>query len=143
METTVGGAGDATPDATSGPVLVRVFAHGPSWPRTLPTVPAGATVAATVSDAAIAAVPTEDLVGSGYRIVGVVPGLPAGSGAVVDLLVPTTLAATHPVWWRQLLGVAERAFDLSLGPVRYVLGAQVERFEAAGERVGVTAVPLS
>lgn len=114
-----------------GAVLVRVFAHGLSWARSLPVVPGGATVTVTVSNGRLRQVPADDLVSHGYRVVGVSPGRPRGTGDVVDLLVPRSLQEGHPGWWADLLGRADRAFACDLGPVRRLLGRELAVHAAA------------
>lgn len=118
-----------------GAVLVRVFAHGASWVRSLPPVPAGRTVTVTVSSPALTRVPADDLVSHGYRLAGVWDsGRRRGAGETVDLLVPADLAEAHPAWWSELLRQAARAFDLDLGPVQALLGDEVALHLDAVER---------
>jgi hypothetical protein len=45
---------------------------------------------------------------------------------VVDVLVPRTLRDAEPLWWDAVRSSAERIFDLRLGPVRFVLAAELE-----------------
>lgn len=128
------------PPTPPGAVLVRVFAHGLSWARSLPVVPGGATVTVTVSSGRLRRVPADDLVSHGYRVVGVTPSRPRGAGEVVDLFVPRDLQLAEPGWFRELLGRADRAFDCDLGPVRRLLGAELtlhaEALTAAAALVG-------
>lgn len=115
----------------TGAVLVRVFAHGLSWVRSLPVVPNGATVTATVSSSRLQRVPADDLVSHGYRLAGVSSSRPRGAGEVVDLLVLPELRSGHVDWFRELLGRADRAFDCDLGPVQRLLGAELALHVAA------------
>lgn len=109
-----------------GAVLVRVRADGPSWIDRVPAVPAGHVVTVSVSDPTLRGVASEDLLRCGYRIVGVHPWRAATDGhAAVDLLVTAPLVEAAPAWWRALLAVADRAFDLRLGPVQRVLGQEI------------------
>jgi hypothetical protein len=109
-----------------GAVLVRVRADAPTWIARVPAVPAGHVVTVSVSDAALREVASEDLLRCGYRIVGVHPWRAATDDhGSVDLLVTAPLVADHPRWWRDLLAVADRAFDLRLGPVQRVLGQEI------------------
>lgn len=121
------------PTRPPGAVLVRVFAHGLSWARSLPAVPGGDTVTVTVSSERLRRVPADDLVSHGYRIVGVHADRPRGRGDVVDIFVPSELQQTQPEWFRALLDVADRAFDCDFGPVRRLLGAQLSLHLAALE----------
>lgn len=109
-----------------GAVLVRVRADSPAWISRVPPVPGGAVVTVSVSDPPLREVPSADLLRCGYRIVGVHPWRAATDGhRTVDLLVTASLIQDQPAWWRQLLTVAERAFDLRLGPVQRVLGQEL------------------
>lgn len=124
---------DERPPTPPGAVLVRVFAHGLSWARSLPVVPDGRTVTATVSSPRLARVPADDLVSHGYRVAGVSSSRPRGAGDVVDLLVPRGLQLDHPGWFRELLERADRAFDCDLGPVRRLLGPELALHAGAGD----------
>ena len=107
-------------------MLVRVRADAPTWISAVPPVPAGEVVTVSVSDPGLRDVATADLLRCGYRIVGVHPWRAATDGhGTVDLLVTATLIEQHPRWWRELLAVADRAFDLRLGPVQQVLGQEI------------------
>lgn len=109
-----------------GAVLVRVRADSPSWIHRVPAVPHGDTVTVSVSDASLREVTSADLLERGYRIVGVHPWRAATDGhGAVDLLVTAALIDRAPAWWQRLLGVADRAFDLRLGPVQRVLGQEI------------------
>lgn len=120
------------PDA----VLVRVPAHGPAWARSLPTVPGGATVTVTLSDRRLLAVPADDLVVGGYRIVGMHAADRPDRGQVVDLLVPARLREQYPQWWGRLVAMAERVFDCAHGPVQRVLAAELSLHLSAQELPG-------
>jgi hypothetical protein len=113
------------PAFTDGSVLVRVAAADRSWARRLPPVPAGCVLTVTVGHPDLLPVPVDDLVGGGYRIVGVAADH-RPVGWTVDLLVPAEVRAAHPAWWQQLLAGAERVFDLRLGPVQRVLAAELD-----------------
>lgn len=109
-----------------GAVLVRVRADTSAWITQVPPVPAGEVVTVSVSDPVLREVATADLLRCGYRIVGVHPWRAATDGhRTVDLLVTATLIEQHPRWWRDVLAVADRAFDLRLGPVQQVLGQEI------------------
>lgn len=109
-----------------GAVLVRVRADTPAWIDRLPVVPGRGIVTVSVSDPTLREVPSAALERGGYRIVGVHPWRPATDGhGSVDLLVTSLLIETHPAWWRDLLRIADRAFDLRLGPVQRVLGQEI------------------
>lgn len=121
----------ARPTTPAGAVLVRVFAHGLSWVRSLPVVPGGTTVTVTVSNERLGRVPADDLVAHGYRLVGISSARPRGAGEVVDLLVPREVREAHPDWFRELLDRADRAFDCDLGPVRRLMQGELALHEGA------------
>jgi hypothetical protein len=122
------------PVPTDGSVLVRLAAPDQSWARRLPAVPGGRTLTVTVGHPALLPVPVDDLVGGGYRIVGVA-AVHRPVGRTIDVLVPGDLLGTHPQWWEQLVTLAERVFDLRHGPVQRVFAAELDlhlREPAAG-----------
>jgi hypothetical protein len=120
----------ATRRPPDGSVLVRVPADGPQWAGRLPTVPTRTVLTVTVNDVALVPVPVDDLIAGGYRIVGVADADRA-LGRCVDVLVPGPLRTAHPEWWDQLRGMASRIFDLRMGPVRAVLGDEIDQHLAA------------
>lgn len=108
-----------------GTLLVRVPAADRTWARHLPPVPAGRTLTVTVGHADLAPVPADDLVASGYRIVGVATDH-RPLGRLVDVCVPPDLRTGHPGWWVALVERADRVFDPRLGPVARVLAAELD-----------------
>lgn len=113
-----------------GTLLVRVPVADRGWARHLPPVPAGRTCTVTVGHADLAPVAADDLVASGYRIVGVAADH-RPLGPLVDVCVPPDLRRAHPAWWQALAGLADRIFDPRLGPVARVLAAELELHRAA------------
>lgn len=106
--------------APAGSALVRVHADGPEWIDRLPPVPAGHVVTVSLGSRAQASVTDDALAATGYRIVGPQPS--TSLPTAVELLVTGELMAIDPAWWSRLLGVADQAFDLRLGPVQLVMG---------------------
>jgi hypothetical protein len=106
-----------------GGALVRIHSDDASWIHRLPAVPDGDAVTVTVSTRAQRDVSDDDLARSGYRIVGRQPSSTLPDA--VELLVPAATMAAHERWWRQVLTVADRAFDLRLGPVQLVMGSHI------------------
>ena len=104
-----------------GALLVRVATTGPSWIDRLPPVPGQHEITVSLSDPTQREIPSARLAASGYRIVGCHPN----HTDTVDLLVPAAVIADHREWWREVLAVADRAFDLRLGPVQRILGAEI------------------
>lgn len=122
------------PAPADGTVLVRVAAPDRSWARRLPPVPDDRVLTVTVGHPQLLPVPVDDLVGGGYRIVGVAADH-RPVGRTIDVLVPADLRRDHPEWWLLLLPLAERVFDLRLGPVQRVFAAELDlhlRASAAG-----------
>jgi hypothetical protein len=113
------------PAPTDGSVLVRIVAPDRSWARRLPPVPADRVLTVTVGHPALLPVPVDDLVGGGYRIVGVAAEH-RPVGRTIDVLVPADLRRDHPAWWGQLVVMTERVFDLRHGPVQRVLAAELD-----------------
>lgn len=121
MSTVTDGTTRHAPTA-SGPVLVRVPADTVEWVLTLPTVPDGERLGATVGDADLLHA-AGALAERGYDLLAAVAG--RWPGRHVDLLVPPLLRASHPRWFAALLLVAERVFDLRHGPVHVALRAEL------------------
>ncbi|MBY5163167.1 hypothetical protein [Salsipaludibacter albus] len=104
----------------AGSALVRVRCDDAGWIHRLPPVPDDQVVTVAVGRTEHTRVSDDDLASSGYRIVGPQPSTSLPSA--VELLVPGALMAAHPDWWSRVLGVADQAFDLRLGPVQLVMG---------------------
>lgn len=107
-----------------GAVMVRLRASDRGWIRELPAVPGGRVLTVTVGRPDLLPVPADDLVTRGYRLVGVAAEH-RPIGPTVDVLVPAVLR-DDPVWWPQLQPLAERVFDLRMGPVRQLLAAEID-----------------
>lgn len=117
---------------SDGSVLVRVRASGPDWIARLPVVPADHVLTVTVGHPSLLPVPVDDLIAGGYRIVGAADE-ERSFGTCIDVFVPAQLRAQHPRWWGRLVETADRIFDLRMGPVRAVLGDELElHLTAAG-----------
>lgn len=106
--------------APAGSALVRIEAAGADWIDRLPPVPAGHVVTVAVGSPAHREVTDDALSATGYRIVGPQPN--TALPAAVELLVPGALMVAEPQWWSRILGVADQAFDLRLGPVQMIMG---------------------
>lgn len=103
-----------------GLLVRRPLAAGPL--RSLPVVPAGAEVTASVSDPATAIRHAAELRDRGYRPVGSAAA-PADGGEVwVDFVVDRALCRTDERWVRLLIGASGRIYDPRLGPVQALLG---------------------
>lgn len=110
---------------TDGAVIVRLRAPDRSWISQLPVVPGELTLTVTVGRSDLLPVPVDELVGRGYRLVGVAAEH-RPIGPTVDILVPIRLREQRPDWWGQLAPLAERVFDLRMGPVRQLLAAEID-----------------
>ena len=116
----------ATPTIpTDGAVIVRLRAPDVGWISELPVVPGSRTLTVTVGRADLLPVPTEELLARGYRLVGVAAEH-RPIGPTVDVMVPAGLREDEPEWWAQFESLAERVFDLRMGPVRFVLAAEID-----------------
>lgn len=126
------GGTDVAEERVTADAIVRVFAHGQAWARTLPPTPEGWTVTVTVSHDHLAQPTDVDLERTGYRVAGVTPPLrPADASAVVDLLVPDALRREHPEWFASLVRQSQRVFDLRFGPVRRLFDTVLDIHRAA------------
>ena len=110
-------------------VLARLPATDRHWVSTLPPAPLGRTLTVSVGHADLLPVASEQLIAAGYRVVGVA-GVPDGDH--VDILVPMELRRAEPDWWADLVERAMRVFDLRMGPVRFVLAAELELHAGTG-----------
>lgn len=109
-----------------GAALVRLPARSRAWPATLPRVPNGRVLTVTVGHPDLLPVATDDLRELGYRIVGSADAS-RPVGHVVDVLVPASLREHAPDWWSGMRALAERVFDLRMGPVRMVLEREIDQ----------------
>lgn len=109
---------------TDGTVIVRLRAEDQGWIHQLPVV-RGRSLTVTVGRADLLPVPAEELLARGYRLVGVAAEH-RPIGPAVDVMVPASLREEQPGWWAQLEPLAERVFDLRMGPVRQVLAAEID-----------------
>lgn len=120
----------AHPRVSDGAVLVRLRADGPDWAARLPTAPTSQVLTVTVGHPSLLPVPVDDLIAGGYRIVGVASS-ERPFGACVDVFVPARLREEAPGWWAEMTRLADRIFDLRMGPVWSVLGPELELHLAA------------
>lgn len=115
-----------------GAALVRLPARNRAWPATLPRVPGGRVLTVTVGHPDLVPVAADELLAHGYRIAGVADADRA-VGHVVDVLVPASVREHAPDWWQGVRSLADRVFDLRMGPVRLVLARELDlHLRAAG-----------
>jgi hypothetical protein len=110
---------------TDGDVLVRLPARDADWPATLPAAPPGHVLTLTLGHPLLLPRAGGTPVPVGYRIVGVATEQ-RPIGRTVDVYVPAAVRDDHGTWWLAVLALAERVFDLRLGPVQRVLAAELE-----------------
>lgn len=107
--------------APPGAAIVRLHGAGPDWLERVPAVPAPHLLTVTTTTPGQRDVTSALLAGRGYRIAGML----RSEAPHVDILVPIMVAQTEADFFRQLLRVADRAFDLRLGPVQAFLGPAI------------------
>jgi hypothetical protein len=101
-------------------LCVEVAIEDRSWIERLPPAPATHPVTVSFDDVELAARDRTAVTDLGYGVVGI-----AGVGHVTDvahLLVPLRAVERHPRWWRTMLDLASRVYDLRFGPVQMALG---------------------
>lgn len=109
-------------------LCVEIGVADGSWVERLPPAPSSAQVSVSFDDVELAARDRTAVTDLGYRVVGTAGVRSAAD--VAHLLVALSTAERHPRWWRALLDVAGRVYDLRFGPVQLAL-ADVLRAHAA------------
>lgn len=111
-----------TSDEQEQYLCVEIAIADGAWVERLPPVPGGRRaipVTLSFDDLELAARDRTAVTDLGYLTIGT-----AGVGHVTDvahLLVVTAAADDHPRWWRTLLDLADRVYDLRFGPVQMAL----------------------
>jgi hypothetical protein len=100
-------------------VLVRIAARDRNWPALLPATPKNVHLTVTLGHPNLCPIDDEAFE-RGYRIVGVASGH-RPIGACVDVWLPQFVLTRHAEWASPFRTLAERVFDLRLGPVRFAL----------------------
>ncbi|MEX2328531.1 MAG: hypothetical protein WD575_02280 [Nitriliruptoraceae bacterium] len=109
--------------AGDGAILVRIPVDDASWADLLPPAPAGRTLTVSVGHPVL--VPAIDtLEARGYRFAGVVDPTRL-TGHSVDVMIPADVRTQFPDLVTTLMGMADRVFDLRMGPVMHVLAAEL------------------
>lgn len=111
--------------------LVRIAVSDGWWAEDLPPVPAGHVVTVSLSDPAVEQEHADALALLGYTVVAGPPRGSAADAGRADFLVEQSLLETYPTYWRSLADRAERAYSLSLGPVRRLLAEVLAAHEPA------------
>ncbi len=113
----------STPDAVlDGAALVRIQVMGPHAARALPSVNPPHELTVSLGSPEMLA-HHDELAQRGYRIVDVADE-PTAHGRL-DVFVPAAFRASDAATWQELYALAERVFDLRMGPVRLLLARQV------------------
>ena len=100
-------------------LCVEVAVEDGSWIERLPPAPASHAVTVSFDDVELAARDRTAVTDLGYAVVGT-----AGVGHAADVahpLVPLRTTERHPRWWRTMVDLASRIYDLRFGPVQMAL----------------------
>jgi hypothetical protein len=119
-------------------LCVEVAVDDGSWVERLPPAPGNGPVSVSFDDVELAARDRTAVTDLGYVVVGTAGVRHAGE--VAHLLVPQAVVERHTRWWRALLDLATRVYDLRFGPVQFAL-ADVLRLHADQAPDPTTATP--
>lgn len=100
-------------------LCVEVCVEDATWIEDLPPAPAGCHISVSFDSARFVARDQQAVVELGYTCVGV--GVVGHTSDVAHLLVPLEIVQGHARWWRALLDLARRVYDLRFGPVQLAL----------------------
>lgn len=100
-------------------LCVEVGVDDVAWIEDLPPAPANHRVSVSFDDGAYVARDRRAVEELGYVCVGV--GAVRHVSDVAHLLVPHEVVEAHTRWWRTLLDLAQRVYDLRFGPVQMAL----------------------
>jgi hypothetical protein len=115
-------------------LCVEVCVEDATWIEDLPPAPANRTITLSFDNARHLARDEQAVEQLGYVGVGV--GTVGHVDDVAHLLVPMAIVNDHPRWWRALLDLAQRVYDLRFGPVQLALRDVLARHHATGTRNG-------
>lgn len=108
-------------------LCVEVAVDDGSWVERLPPAPGSGPVSVSFDDVELAARDRTAVTDLGYVVVGTAGVRHADE--VAHLLVSQAVVERHMRWWRALLELATRVYDLRFGPVQFAL-AEVLRLHA-------------
>jgi hypothetical protein len=117
-------------------LCVEVAVADGTWVEQLPPAPATRPVTISYDDLELAARDRTAVDDLGYTVVGT--GAVPHATDVAHLLVPLPAVQDHPRWWRAVLDLAARVYDLRFGPVQLAL-SDVLRAHADHVRTGAAA----
>jgi hypothetical protein len=119
-------------------LCVEIAVDDGSWVERLPPAPGSGPVSVSFDDVELAARDRTAVTDLGYVVVGT-----AGvrhTDDVAHLLVSQAVVERHARWWRALLDLAARVYDLRFGPVQFAL-ADVLRLHGAEPPGTTSATP--
>jgi hypothetical protein len=118
-------------------LCVEVCVEDATWIEDLPPVPANRHITLSFDSARFVARDQRAVEQLGYVTVGV--GTVGHVQDVAHLLISLEIVNAHPRWWRALLDLAQRVYDLRFGPVQLALRDVLTRHHGAELRNGRTA----
>jgi hypothetical protein len=120
-------------------LCVEVCVEDATWIEDLPPAPANRHITLSFDSARYVARDQQTVEQLGYVNVGV--GTVSHVHDVAHLLVPLPVVNDHPRWWRALLDLSQRVYDLRFGPVQLALREVLARHHATPGRNGRAALP--
>jgi hypothetical protein len=117
-------------------LCVEVRVEKPTWIEDLPPAPANRHITVSFDSARYVARDRGAVEQLGYIPVGV--GTVGHVRDVAHLLVSLDVVNGHPRWWRALLDLAQRVYDLRFGPVQIALSEVLAKHHTGGFRNGST-----
>jgi hypothetical protein len=118
-------------------LCVEVCVEDATWIEDLPPAPANRHITLSFDSARFVARDQRAVEQLGYVTVGV--GTVGHVQDVAHLLISLEIVNAHPRWWRALLDLAQRVYDLRFGPVQLALRDVLTRHHGAELRNGRTA----
>jgi hypothetical protein len=115
-------------------LCVEVRVDNAAWIEDLPPAPANRHITVSFDSARFVARDQRAVEQLGYTGVGV--GAVSHVHDVAHLLVPLDAVHGHPRWWRALLDLAQRVYDLRFGPVQLALREVLATHHHGGSRNG-------
>lgn len=100
-------------------LCVEVAVDDGAWVESLPPAPGTRQVSVSFDSAELGARDRSAITELGYRVVGTGPV--GHTSDVAHLMVSWDTVERHPRWWRALLDLAARVYDLRFGPVQLAL----------------------
>jgi hypothetical protein len=115
-------------------LCVEVSVENAAWIEDLPPAPVNRHITVSFDSARFVARDQQAIEQLGYTGVGV--GAVSHVSDVAHLMVPLDVVNNHRRWWRALLDLAQRVYDLRFGPVQLALRDVLAQHHAGGRRNG-------